>query len=824
MKKKWMLPIFCLLLFCLFSSAAYAETDEGSENTETLTLTEENRYDSVYYQEPEELYPAVSDGKVRSSELSLEDYVVNALENFETQIDVTAYKIPTGEAATKYFQILNNHPSLFYVVSAARWSYNPSTNMVASYKIQYTDTEENVKAQKADFEREVEKALNWVDSSMTSEEKALAVHDYLVLECEYDKERLDNETLPDVSHSAYGALVNKIAVCDGYAKAYSSILEELGISSTVVSSGSMNHAWNQVSINGEWYHVDATWDDPTWDCVGRVGHDYFLLSDAAISDDNHEHVGWDGGFKANSNTYDNEFWSGVTSAFCYQNGSWYYSLRSEGSLKTDLVKRAGSLLNASGEILYTEQESWNNYLGAYMFLDVEPIKNEIYFNTRTGIYKLDETGKPTVIYEPEIPAGQLIFGFTVRGAQLCYALQQTPNLESKQMVSSYTIEELQLPQITGVTAEDVAADYDGTAKQIIVKGIQEGDRVTYKHEDGMYRVEQPELKNAGAYQIRYKVEREGYEAYIGTVSIVIQKATPKYTVPSGLQGSSGSLLSQVKLPEGFAWESESAAMKLREEGEITGYVSYTPDSQNYETVSHIPVKVTVVCPGHQYIEKVTIAATTTQKGSATCTCELCGNTYTKELDLLKPNAVQKPEKVSGLKVSKAATNSLQFSWTKVTGAKYRLVLYKGSKAVSTVYTGNSSYTCKKLQAATLYTAKVTSYVESNGTKVYAASAASVKAATTPAKAKLVSVKKKGSTKMKITWKKVTGADGYEISMRTGKGRYKSIKTITKGKTVTFTKSGLKKGKSYSFRVRAYKKVGSKKTYGSYSNVKTIKLK
>lgn len=742
MKKKWMLPIFCLLLFCLFSSAAYAETDEGSENTETLTLTEENRYDPVYYQEPEELYPAVSDGKARSSELSLEDYVVNALENFETQIDVTAYKIPREEATEIYFQILNNHPSLFYVVSAAGWSWNSSTNMVISYSVLYTDTEENIKAQKADFDRAVKKALNWVDSSMTSEEKALAVHDYLVLECEYDKERLDNGTLPDISHSAYGALVNKIAVCDGYAKAYSSILEELGISSTVISSGSMNHAWNQVSINGEWYHVDATWDDPTWDCVGRVGHDYFLLSDDAISDDNHEHVGWGGGFTANSDMYDNEFWSGVTSAFCYQNGSWYYSLRSEGSLKTDLVKRAGSLLNASGEILYTEQESWNNYLGAYMFLDVEPIKNEIYFNTRTGIYKLDETGKPTVVYEPKIPAGQLIFGFTVRGAQLCYALQQTPNLESKQMVSSYTIEELQ----------------------------------------------------------------------------------PPYTVPSGLQGSSGSLLSQVKLPEGFAWESESAAMKLREEGEITGYVSYTPDSQNYETVSHIPVKVTVVCPGHQYIEKVTIAATTTQKGSATCTCELCGNTYTKELDLLKPNAVQKPEKVSGLKVSKAATNSLQFSWTKVTGAKYRLVLYKGSKAVSTVYTGNSSYTCKKLQAATLYTAKVTSYVESNGTKVYAASAASVKAATTPAKAKLVSVKKKGSTKMKITWKKVTGADGYEISMRTGKGRYKSIKTITKGKTVTFTKSGLKKGKSYSFRVRAYKKVGSKKTYGSYSNVKTIKLR
>ena len=61
-------------------------------------------------------------------------------------------------------------------------------------------------------------------------------------------------------------------------------------------------------------------------------------------------------------------------------------------------------------------------------------------------------------------------------------------------------------------------------------------------------------------------------------------------------------------------------------------------------------------------------------------------------------------------------------------------------------------------------------------------------------------------------------------MRTGKGAYKKIKTIANAKTVSLVKSGLKKGKTYSFRVRAYKKLGNKKVYGSYSSTKSIKIK
>ncbi|HCT91960.1 MAG TPA: hypothetical protein DF613_11380 [Lachnospiraceae bacterium] len=861
MKKRFLFPVL-LLLLCLSCSTVYA-TNTDEEKTESITLTEENRYDPVYYQEPEELYPVAKARMERSGAPSLEECVVNALEQFQDKIDVSAYRIPSAEAGTKYLQILNSHPSLFYVKSTASWSYSKSTNLVVSYNVTYNMDKNIIKSQQTVFEQEIDQALTWTDNSMTDVEKALAVHDYLVLHCEYDKERLDNNTVPDVSHSAYGALVEEIAVCDGYAKAYFCILEKLNIPRTIVSSDSMHHAWNLVKIGGNWYHVDVTWDDPTWDCIGRVMHTYFLLSDTAIANagpSGNTHYGWDNVDNiANSKIYDDGApWSGITSAFCYQNGSWYYARYNTTDRGTSLMKRSGKL-ESQEEILYTEPETWNYYTTGYMYLDLEPTENELYFNTRTAIYKLDENEKTVKVHEPEISGGeQLIFGFTVRGSRLCYALQTDPNLSGKQVIFEYTLEDTPFPEIEGVSAKDIDTVYTGNPTAIVLQGTLDSDTVTYKVA-GAYQKDQPEMINAGTYQVSYKVERAGYKSYFGNVKVTIRKVTPEYPSVTGLKGNSGSLLSQVVLPSHFIWE--DGTTKLRETGEKTFYVSYVPDDTlNYETVSRIPVTVTVNCPGHTYTETVTAAPTMTQEGKAVCTCSLCGDTYTKTLPVLSPDhgsddgntgnsenlgnnestgnnentgntqqpedivPPEKPAKASGLKLSKATANSLKFSWKKVTGVNYRLVLSNGKKTVSTVYTTGNSHNYKKLNAATVYTLKVTPYVEASGTKLYASSTTSFKAATSPAKSKLLTVKKKGNAKATITWKKVTDADGYEISMRTGKGSYKVIKTVTKGKTVSFTKSGLKKGTNYSFRVRAYKKAGSKKTYGSYSNIKTLKMK
>lgn len=87
-----------------------------------------------------------------------------------------------------------------------------------------------------------------------------------------------------------------------------------------------------------------------------------------------------------------------------------------------------------------------------------------------------------------------------------------------------------------------------------------------------------------------------------------------------------------------------------------------------------------------------------------------------------------------------------------------------------------------------------------------------------------SVKASGKKKsVKLTWKKVKDATGYTVEMKSGK-KYKVVKTINKGNTTSFTKTKLKKGTKYSFRVRAFVKSGANKAYSGYSSVKTAKAK
>ena len=108
------------------------------------------------------------------------------------------------------------------------------------------------------------------------------VHDYLVDAVEYDEEAGKNV------YNIYGTLVNKKAVCEGYARSYKLILDELGIPCIIAcglaknSSGQMeSHAWNYVKIDGNWYAVDVTWDDPVIIGNGSLTNDiryrYFLM-------------------------------------------------------------------------------------------------------------------------------------------------------------------------------------------------------------------------------------------------------------------------------------------------------------------------------------------------------------------------------------------------------------------------------------------------------------------------------------------------------------------------------------------------------------------
>ena len=83
----------------------------------------------------------------------------------------------------------------------------------------------------------------------------------------------------------------------------------------------------------------------------------------------------------------------------------------------------------------------------------------------------------------------------------------------------------------------------------------------------------------------------------------------------------------------------------------------------------------------------------------------------------------------------------------------------------------------------------------------------------------------GSKKATLSWNKQTGATGYVVYMATTQnGKYTKIATIKNNGTVSMTKTGLTTGKTYYFKVAAYKTVSGKNIYSSYSSAKYVKIK
>lgn len=135
-----------------------------------------------------------------------------------------------------------------------------------------------------------------ITPGMSEYDKVKAIHDYIVLTTEFDIENLNNNTLSDDSYSAKGVLIDKLAVCQGYAEAFKLIMTELGIGCHIITGHAKQelHAWNIVRIDNEWYQVDVTWDDPvpnenaassTINDDSNLIYNYFLITDEVMYQD-----------------------------------------------------------------------------------------------------------------------------------------------------------------------------------------------------------------------------------------------------------------------------------------------------------------------------------------------------------------------------------------------------------------------------------------------------------------------------------------------------------------------------------------------------------
>ena len=163
-------------------------------------------------------------------------------------------------------------------------------------------------------EAKVSEALTWIPDNATRFQIVQALHDYLVRNCVYDRSAVNEVISP--SRTAYGALANGKAVCQGYSLAYKLLLRRAGVPAVYVGSDSMQHAWNMVQMeNNGWYHVDVTWDDPILHTstypegndggyFRDVSHELFLRCDSTMRDELN-HYGWAAAYTSPYTDYGN---------------------------------------------------------------------------------------------------------------------------------------------------------------------------------------------------------------------------------------------------------------------------------------------------------------------------------------------------------------------------------------------------------------------------------------------------------------------------------------------------------------------------------------
>lgn len=185
-----------------------------------------------------------------------------------------------------------------------------------------------------------------------------------------------------------------------------------------------------------------------------------------------------------------------------------------------------------------------------------------------------------------------------------------------------------------------------------------------------------------------------------------------------------------------------------------------------------------------------------------------------------------PEKPQNVKASAKTTTAAEITWSPVSNITGYNVYRSTSKNGSFTKVGSTttaSFTDKGISKGKTYYYKVASYVNSDGKQAISAYSSVVSVSASAPAPTQISAKKAKSGAAKITWNKSTGANGYEVYMSTSaNGKYTKAGTINKSATITYTKSGLKSGKTYFFKVRAYTTVSGKKVYSDYT--KTVKVK
>ena len=226
------------------------------------------------------------------SQTELYNRLKNMLDEKMTAFDFE--NITNDDFKSAYYALLYDHPE--YIRTGYNYTYSVRTTgdytLFHADPALFSDDPEVMDKAEQELEEVVNQIVNTAKAQPDPYYMVKYVHDYIIDNTVYDMESFyasqgDNEGLI-IASTAYGCLVQHKAVCSGYSAAFQLIMQRLGaecgrINGTrVTESGA--HQWNYVCLDGEYYFMDLTWDDPIKD-DGQDSrtYDYFLISDRDIA-------------------------------------------------------------------------------------------------------------------------------------------------------------------------------------------------------------------------------------------------------------------------------------------------------------------------------------------------------------------------------------------------------------------------------------------------------------------------------------------------------------------------------------------------------------
>lgn len=285
----WKIIVAVLLVGLLIWFVGWGRKSIPAFNRQNPAVEEESSddyFESITYSVAVETVDSLDyvRNQIKSSDAALYDIILESLENKEFVIVNGIDGYTTEEIFDVAFYVFFDHPELCWYDGTCLVTSDKTTGTVTKIEFAYEtgllcDVSEIDKIQKAAEDA----AAGIIATAKTLSDdysKAVYVHDELVNRISYNSElakKRSTEEPADVTLkcSMYGALVENSTVCQGYAQAFQYIMKELGIECVQVEGkgNDLNHAWNLVKLDGEYYYADLTWDDP----IPKEGEEEQLL-------------------------------------------------------------------------------------------------------------------------------------------------------------------------------------------------------------------------------------------------------------------------------------------------------------------------------------------------------------------------------------------------------------------------------------------------------------------------------------------------------------------------------------------------------------------